>query len=236
MDPVKVTTVGSFSFNPSSQDLLINADLALKFFMAPEIASTIIGDFVLADSASIFTNYKRNKPIQKLFSVLTKDTLEANYLLAKMYMTDSMFIPRSMDYNMVITGTHFFWDAQDASFKSVDKVSLAIFGNDIIKRQYDAYIELGYSGETDFVNIYLENKSGGWLYLIFRRGQMGIVSSVPDVYNTLLVLKDEQRTYYENKEPLFEFMPADPSMRDNFVARIEDFKERFKDILSNPKQ
>jgi hypothetical protein len=236
MGPVKTAVVGSFNYTPPSQNLTINGDFALKFMMAPEISGTIIGAFVLADSASIFTNYKRNKPIQKLFSVLTKDTLEANYLLAKMYMQDSMFIPRSLDYNLVITGTRFFWDVQDASFKSVEKVSLAIFGGDIIKRQYDAYIEMGYSGETDFVNIYLQNKGGGWLYIKFKRGQMGIASSVPDVYNTLVTLKDADRVYYEGKNPVFEFMPADLSMRDNFVARMEDFKERFKAEISKPKQ
>jgi hypothetical protein len=235
MGAVKATTVGSFNYNPASQDLVLNADFALKFFMSPEIAGTIIGAFVLADSASVFTNYKKNKPIQKLFSVLTKDTLEANYVMAKIYMNDSLFIPRSFDYNLVITGTRFFWDAQDASFKSVEKISLAIFGGDIIKRQYDAYIEMGYSGETDFVNIYLQNKGGGWLYMKFRRGQMGIASSVADVYNTLVILKDIDRIHYEGKDPVFEFMPADLSMRDNFVIRMEDFKERFKTNLAKPK-
>lgn len=232
---VKATTVGNFSFSPGSQNLVLNADFAMKFQMPAEIAGTIIGAFVLADSSSVFSNYKRNKPIQKLFSVLTKDTLEANYLVAKMYINDSMFIPRSMDYNLVITGTRFFWDAQDASFKSVERVSLAIFGGDIIKRQYDAYVEMGYSGETDFVNIYLQNKGGGWLYMKFRRGQMGIASSVPDVYNTLVTLKDADRIYYEGKDPVFEYMPADLSMRDNFVIRVEDFKERFKEALAKPK-
>lgn len=60
---------------------------------------------------------------------------------------------------------------------------------------------------------------------------MGIASSVPDVYNTISILKDSERTYRENKSTVFEFMPADLSMRDNFVARMEDFKERFKDKL-----
>ena len=76
--------------------------------------------------------------------------------------------------------------------------------------------------------IYLENKSGGWLYFKIKRGQMGITSSVPDIYNTISMLKDGDRVYREGKIPVFEFMPADISMRDNFVARMEDFKERFK--------
>jgi len=142
-----------------------------------------------------------------------------------------MFIPASFDYNLLISGSKFYWDAQDASFKSAQKITLGIFGADIVKRQYNAYIELGYAYESDFVNIYLENKTGGWIYFKIKRGQMGIASSVPDVYNTISILKDSERTYRENKSTVFEFMPADLSMRDNFVARMEDFKERFKDKL-----
>jgi hypothetical protein len=51
-----------------------------------------------------------------------------------------------------------------------------------------------------------------------------------------VTLKDVDRIYYEGKDPVFEFMPADLSMRDNFVARMEDFKERFKTAISKPKQ
>jgi hypothetical protein len=79
-----------------------------------------------------------------------------------------------------------------------------------------------------FVNIYLENKTGGWIFFKIKRGQMGIASSIPEVYNTITLLKPSDKTYREGKEVTFEFMPADLGMRDNFVVRMEDFKERFK--------
>lgn len=228
VEPSKVTTVGSFSFNPANQNVEVTADVAVKFMMQPAIASTIITQFVVADDLASFAGFKRNKVLHKTLSVLTKDSLESNRLIAALYTSDSMFIPKSMDYNMLLSGSKFYWDAQDASFKSAEKITLAFFGPDVIKRQYDAYIELGYAYESDFVNIYLQNKSGGWIYFKIKRGQMGIASSVPDVYNTISILKEGERTYKEGKNVLFEFMPADLGMRDNFVARMEDFKERFK--------
>ncbi|MFN8284703.1 MAG: hypothetical protein U0U67_15880 [Chitinophagales bacterium] len=231
--PAKVATVGSFTYTPGSQNLEVTADFAMKFFMNPAIASTLLSPFLAADDVVSFSNYKRNKVIQRTLSVLTKDTVEANRLLAAIYTTDSMFIPKSLDYNFVTTGSKFYWDAQDASFKSSDKISLAIFGGEIVKRVYDAYIEIGYAYESDFVNIYLQNKSGGWLYLKLKKGQLGIASSVPDVVNAMTVLRDADRVYRENKVPVFEFMPADASMRDNFVTRMEDFTERFKDKIKN---
>ena len=228
LEPCKVTTAGAFSFNPQKQNLEIPADIAVKFTIQPHISSTIINQFIIADDQPSFVSYKRNKVIQKTLSLLTKDSLESNRLIAALYMSDSMFIPKSIEYNMILSGSKFYWDAQDASFKSVEKVSLAFFGPDVIKRQYDAYIELGYAYESDFVNIYLQNKSGNWIYFKIKRGQMGIASSVPDVYNTIITLKDAERTYREGKNVVFEFMPADLGMRDNFIARMEDFKERFK--------
>lgn len=232
IDPCKVSTVGSFTFSPSEQNLEISADIAVKFMMQPYISSSIIGLFVDAQQEPNFVSYKRNKSIQKTIACLTKDSVEANRLIANLYMTDSMFIPTTMDYNMLINGSKFYWDDQDGSFKSVEKVSLAFFGKEIIKRQYNAYIELGYAYESDFVNIYLENKTGDWLYFKIKRGQMGIASSVTDIYNTIVLLKDYDRMYREGKNVLFEFMPADLGMRDNFVMRMEDFKERFKSKLT----
>ncbi|MFN8260230.1 MAG: hypothetical protein U0X41_04735 [Chitinophagales bacterium] len=228
LEPCKAVTVGSFSFNPSNQNLEITSDLAVKLMMQPVIASTIMNQFIVADETASFSNYKRNKVIQKTLSVLTKDTLESNRLIAAVYTADSMFIPASIDYNMLLSGTKFYWDAQDASFKSAEKISLAFFGPDVIKRQYDAYVELGYAYESDFINIYLQNKSGAWIFFKIKKGQMGIASSIPEVYNTITLLRESERTYRVGKEVVFEFMPADLGMRDNFVARMEDFMERFK--------
>jgi hypothetical protein len=228
IEPCKLSSVGNFTYNPNNPNLEITADIAVKFFMQPAIASTTINQFIIADDDVSFVSFKRNKTLHKTMSVLTKDTLESNRLIASLYMSDSLFIPASLEYNFLLTGSKFYWDAQDASFKCAQKVSLAFFGTDIIKRNYNAYIELGYGYETDFINIYLQYKSGGWLFFKIKKGQMGIASSVPDIYNTITLLKSSERTYKGSKTSSFEFMPADLSMRDNFVTRMEDFKERFK--------
>jgi hypothetical protein len=238
LEPCKVTTVGTLDYKPTNQNLEIAADIAIKITIQPAIASTIINQFMLAEESASFAPYKRNKIAQRTLSVLTKDTVEANRLLASIYTTDSVFIPQSMEYNMMMTGTKFYWDAQDASFKCAEKINLTFFGPDVIKRSYDAYIELGYGGYNgDFVNIYLQNKTGGWIFFKIKKGQMGIASSVPEIYNTITLLRDADKTYRIGKEVVFQFMPADMGMRDNFVVRMEDFMERFKDKTFNkPKQ
>lgn len=228
MYPSTASAVGSFDYAPNNQNLVITADLAIKIMMQPLIATTIFNEFINGDNSASYVGYKRNKTIQRTLSVLTKDSLQANQLIASLYLSDSMYIPSSLNYNMLLSGSKFYWDAQDATFKSVEKVSLAFFGNEIIKRQYDAYIEIGYAYENDFINIYLQGKTGNWIYFKIKRGQMGIASSVPGVFNTITLLKDADKIYREGKNVVFEFMPADAAMRDNFVVRMEDFKERFK--------
>ena len=228
MYPSTATAVGTFDYTPPGQNLVITADLAIKAMIQPHIASTVFNEFMNGDNSASYVSYKRNKTIQRTLSALTKDTLESNRLIGSLYLSDSMFIPKSIGYNILLSGSKFYWDAQDASFKSVEKVSLAFFGNEVIKRQFDAYIEIGYAYENDFINIYLQGKSGNWIFFKIRRGQMGVASSVPGVYNTLNLLSDADKTYREGKNVVFEFMPADAAMRDNFVVRMEDFKERFK--------
>jgi hypothetical protein len=102
LDPCKVMTVGSFAFTPSNQNLEVTADLAVKFMIQPVIASTIIDKFLVADETASFVSFKRNKLIHRTLSVLTKDSLESNRLIASLYSSDSMFIPVSMDYNMLL--------------------------------------------------------------------------------------------------------------------------------------
>ncbi|MEZ5026340.1 MAG: hypothetical protein R2739_07145 [Chitinophagales bacterium] len=226
--PCKATSVGSFTYTPNTNNLVITSDLAVKFLLQPYVANSIINEFLVGEGAANFVTYRRDKTFFKTVSILAKDTVESNHLIANLYASDSMFIPKSMDYNMLLSGSKFYWDNQDATFKSVETVSLAFFGSTIIKRSYDAYIELGYAYGSDFINIYLQGSSGNWLFIKIKSGQMGIASSVPDVQNTILLLKDSERLYREGKQIIFELMPADLSMRDNFVLRMEDFKARYK--------
>ncbi|MBP6048125.1 MAG: hypothetical protein KA457_07720 [Chitinophagales bacterium] len=226
--PCKITSVGIFNFNPSNQKLEITADLAVNFKLQPYVSNTIIDKFLAGEGTARFVSYKRNKSIFRDIAVLSKDSLESNRIIANVYAFDSLAIPSSSDYNMLIHGSKFYWDDQDASFKSVEKVSLAYFGSTIVKREYDAYIELGYAYGGDFVNIYLQGASGNWIFLKIIRGQMGIASSIPEVQNEFFLLRDADKIYREGKEVLFQLLPADLGMRDNFVIRMEDFKARFK--------
>lgn len=226
--PSKISTVGTFNFTPSNQKVEIQADLAVNFKLQPHVANTLINQFLVGEGTARFVAYKRNKNIFRTLSVLAKDTLESNRIIANLYASDSLAIPQSIDYNMLLSGSKFYWDDQDASFKSVEKVSLAYFGTTAIKREYDAYIELGYAYGGDFVNIYLQGVSGNWLFIKLIKGQMGIASSIPEVQSTFFTLRDADKVYREGKELVFQLLPADASMRDNFVIRMEDFKARFK--------
>jgi hypothetical protein len=146
-------------------------------------------------------------------------------------MKDSLYKPESLNYDLVFSGTKFFWDEIDGSFKSIGDINLPYFGNSIVKRPYKAYIEFGYGDGGDYINIVLENKMKEWLYIKVKKGQMGIVSSVPDIYAYLVGLPDASRNVRNGRLLIFELMPASSTMKDDYMLRMDDFYERFKSKL-----
>lgn len=226
--PCKVTSVGTLNFSPKNQNLEIPTDLAAKFTVNPAVANAVIAPFLAAEESASYVSFKRDKTVQRTLAVLTKDLAESTGIIGSLYTSDSMFIPKSMDYNMLLSGTKFYWDEQDASFKSIGKVSLAFFGSEVIKRQFNAYVELGYAYDGDFLTVYLQNKDKQWFYFRIKRGQMGITSSVADVLNTITLLKDSDKIYREKGETIFQVNTVSAGLKDNFIVRMEDFAERFK--------
>ncbi len=232
----KATTVGSFVFDTTGKNFVVNADVALNMLVQPYVSSMIINTFTASENPAPMVSLKRNKSLQRTLSVLVKDTLESNRIIAELYTSDSLSIPKSMGYNILLTGTKLYFDNDEMTFKSVEPVTLVYFGTDIVRRQFNAYIELGYGAQGDFVNINLEDANGEWLYMRIKNNEMGVLSSKTDIYNTLVLMKESDKVFKDGKVPVFEIMPTQNSVRDNFVVRMEDFKERYKAILSNPQK
>lgn len=222
--------VGDFEYN-NDKNIVLNMDLAVNTLINPDVANYVISSFITADSNFIYTNYRRNNLIQRTLSLLCNDTLDSKYIVGSMYMKDSLYKPESLNYDLVFSGTKFFWDEIDGSFKSIGDINLPYFGNSIVKRPYKAYIEFGYGDGGDYINIVLENKMKEWLYIKVKKGQMGIVSSVPDIYAYLVGLPDASRNVRNGRLLIFELMPASSTMKDDYMLRMDDFYERFKSKL-----
>lgn len=227
---IKVTTVGDFEYN-NDQKLVIDADLAVSMLLNANPASYIINSFISADSNFIYTNYRKNTRLQRTLLNLCDDELQGKQVTGTIFIKDSIYKPSSLNYNLILNGTKFFWDQDEASFKSVSAINLPFFGNQVVKRPYTAYVELGYGGMSDFVNILLKSKSGQWLFIRFKKGQMGVVSSVPDIFQYVVGLPDVERVVRDGKNIIFELLPADGLLKEDFEIKMEDFKERFKSQL-----
>jgi hypothetical protein len=230
---IKAVAVGDFEYN-NDQNLVLNADLAIGTYINDIPANYIINSFIDADSSFIYTSYRRNNTIQRTIANLCYDSTESKYAVGAIYMRDSLYKPESMPYNLILSGTKFFWDAQDVSFKSVGTINLPFFGSDIVKRPYTAYVEIGFGGSSDYINILLTNKTKQWLYIRIRKGQMGITSSLPDIFQYLVGLPDMERTTRNGRSLIFELLPADMVLKEDFISKMESFKERFKSQLAPP--
>ncbi|MEZ4879518.1 MAG: hypothetical protein R2801_05060 [Chitinophagales bacterium] len=231
--PTQAAAVGDFEFNEKdNQNFRFTADLAVDFDMPSYVLQNILNAFLLADDNLLITSYRKNTLVRRTFGTLTKDSAESKYIMSALYALDSLAKPQSFNYNMVIDGTDFWYDSQDGSFKSVTDVSLALMGNEFVRRKYKAFVQLGYSGYSDFITVYLEAKNGQWLLIKFKKGQTGICSSVPEIQNILLNLKDSERVTREGKNVVYEFLPADVYVKESFIYLMQDFQERFKSKLT----
>ncbi len=232
MGVTNAIAVGSFEYN-NDQKMMLKADLAIKTIVSNTILTNVINAFVGSDSLFVYSNYRKKDTLQRTLAYLTNDTIEGKYLLGSIYMKDSLFKPSSMPYDIVLNGTNFLWDNEEASFKSISPINLPYFGNNIVKRPYTAYVEMAYGGTTDFINILLISKNNDWLYLKFKNRQIGIASSVPGIFEYLVGLPESERETRDNKSKMIilDLLPASLSLKIDFEQRMEDFKERYKTEL-----
>lgn len=226
---IKAIAIGDIEYN--GKDIILNADLALKTLIDSYVAQSIISNFVAADSNYIYSKYRKNTTVQRTLSLLCKDSLEAKYVISALMAKDSLSFAKSIEHNIIFSGTKFYWDAVESSFKSVGEVTVPYFGENLVKKTYKAYIEIGYGENLDFINIILETKSKKWLYIRIKNGQMGISSSVTDIYNYVSTLPEYMKVVKDGRNTLFELAPASIIMKEDFMMRMEDFQERFKSKL-----
>ena len=87
---------------------------------------------------------------------------------------------------------------------------------------------MGYRGNKDFINLYLETSSGEWYFFRYFEGQLGVVSSSQDFNDAVAVIKPEDTQLKDKKEVIYEFLPASLSIKQSFLDRMTEAKVRLK--------
>ncbi len=108
--------------------------------------------------------------------------------------------PKDFNYNLVFSEVNFVYDSFDIALHSVGKIGLAMIGKKVINKKLDGYIEFQYKGGADVFTIYLVTGTKDWLYLEYRPGTLGVLSSYEDVNKGIgAVAPDKRKITGENK-------------------------------------
>ena len=135
-------------------------------------------------------------------------------------------LPQDFGYNMVFSDVKISFDRMDGTFKSVDPINMLVFAGKPFAKKISAYIEIGPRNTNDFINLYLKTSSGDWIYLRYTNGELSVISSDNALNSSLSSLKEDKRSLKSGKEVVYKITPASPALKDNFILRMEEFKDQ----------
>ncbi len=145
--------------------------------------------------------------------------------------------PKGFDYNLVFSDVNFVYDSFDISLRSVGKIGLAMIGKKVVNKKLDGFIEFQYKGGADIFIIYLKTGTNDWLYLEYRPGTLGVLSSYDDVNNGIGAIAPDKRKVKGDKGRFYLYTLGSSMNKTDFVEYMNDKakginRERlqFKDI------
>jgi len=146
--------------------------------------------------------------------------------------------PKDFNYNLVFSDVNFVYDSIDISLRSVGKIGLAMIGKKVINKKLEGYIEFQYKGGADIMTIYLKTGTNDWLFLEYRPGTLGVLSSYDDVNTALGTIAPEKRKIIGENKRFYMYTLGSSLNKADFVEYMADkekgiFRERFveKDIV-----
>jgi hypothetical protein len=227
IEPAQLKVFGSANFNKKDTSLFtIQGTAAFDFYLLPEINSHLHRMILDYNASAPALQLINNKNYSNAMRGLIRKVSDAEAIANDMERFNVLNVPLDFPYNIVFSDLKLMYDPEDGTFKSVNPAALLVFGGKPVQQRILAYVEIGPRAGKDFINLYLQTTSGDWFYLRYVGGDLGIITS-DERFNTFLgAIKPDRRMLKSGKDKIYEFMPASVALKNNFVARIEDFRMR----------
>lgn len=226
ISPAKWVTYGSARYGGYGTPLMVSGTVAFDFFLAPEVNAEFVRFMLDGTAGATGVVTTGNKPMARAFYHLIEDKAAAANTVADMDRMSMLNLPPNFSYNIVLSDVKLKYDTIEGTFKSIDKVSLMVFGYKPMLVKVDCYLEVGPRPGNDFVNMYLQLPNGEWLFLRYVGKDLGIISSDTRINDYIAGLKIDRKMLKQGKEKIYEYMPATVSLKDNFISRMMDYKDR----------
>ncbi len=216
---------GSASYQKGTP-LAIKGSLSMNLQYMSDIQNLIIRFLSDFNTSAISVSLARNK--QHSYAVTRNLTDAQTISLVTQDMEESgiLNLPPNYPYNTIFSDVTFTYDSEESSFKSIAPLNMLVFAGRPFAQKITGYMEAGPRGTSDFFNLYLTTASNDWLFIRYMNGEMAIISSDPQLNNSIAGMKEEKRSIKSGKEVVYKITLTNPALKDNFVSRMEDYKDR----------
>lgn len=227
IEPAQLRVFGAANYNKKDTSFFsIQGTAAMDFYLTPEINALVHRMMLDYNAAAPVMQLSNNKVYSAGMRGLIDNKNDAEAVANDMERFNVLNVPLNFPFNFVFSDLKLMYDPEDGTFKSVNPASVMVFGGKPIQQKATIFLEIGPRPGKDFINLYLQTSSGDWFYLRYVGGDLGIITS-DDRFNTqIAAMKPDSRMLKKGKEKIYEFMPASVALKNNFVARIEDFRMR----------
>ena len=226
-NPVKLNAFGEAYYDPKTSKAKLICGIGLDFFLDETLWPTIFKGLAENNAGNVALPY--NTPLnQKVIYNLIPNKTEAITTITNVQSGGTFQVPLSLNNNIVLTDLNFTFDQEEGTWKSFDKAGLAVMGKRAVSQKINCFMEIGYRGSKDFINLYLETSSGDWYFFRYFEGQMGIVSSQQVFNDNLAIINPEKTQLKDKKEVIYEYLPASLGIKQSFLDRMEEAKLRLK--------
>jgi hypothetical protein len=128
--------------------------------------------------------------------------------------------PVEFDKTLMITNVEMKYDKTSRSFVSVGKIGLGSINGNEIYRQLAGNIQIKKQKTGDLLNIYIELDPQTWYYFSYFKGVMKVVSSNAEFNNDIKNMKPKDRKQDVKDGPGYQFTPASPTIRTQFLNKM----------------
>lgn len=130
--------------------------------------------------------------------------------------------PKKFDYNLVFSDVNFVYDSFDISLRSVGKIGVAMVGKKVVNKKLDGYIEIQYRGGADVFIIYLKTGTNDWVYMEYRPGTLGVLTSYDDINNGIGAIAPEKRKIQGENKRFYLYTIGSSMNKTDFVEYMGD--------------
>ncbi|MCO5230208.1 MAG: hypothetical protein M9958_03530 [Chitinophagales bacterium] len=226
-EPVQFNLFGQTEYIPNdTNDFSIQGNLALDMYLTTEVETLLRKFMTDFHFNGVFLNLNKNKNLSQAVTRLITDNNTAQLVEQDMQNSNILNLPQGFPYNMIFTDINLIFDPIEGTFKNVSPIGMLVFAGKPYTQKIKAFIEVGPRSTNDFINIYLTTQTEDWIFLRYTNGELGIVSSDANLNSKLSAIKEDKRSLKSGKEIVYKIVPINPALKDNFVARMYDFKDQ----------